>query len=313
MPGKLLEILIPTLNREKNLIENIDSIQNYIIKNNFIDKIGILISDNGSTEASFREVEVYMKEKCTVNYQIYRQNENIGIEKNSLFLLGKSTAKYVMFLGDDDYFTENFLVLAMNYLESGAVTGIIPNFYQVDEHRNKISQCRDEIKEDKFYDRDSLWICMKGHQLSCLIFSRCGVYEDYVRDVRPNVYPFIYFAAHSLMKGKMVHITREPFENTFIPKKNFDYSFDNLMGEISIVFDCIPYADKKEKVRTVRYMIGSVSGRYCNIETLRNPVKMIKRIKNYNVSNLTKRILYEVWGIYVLKSLLHYMKKRLLS
>lgn len=312
MAEKLLEILIPTLNREKNLIENIELIQTYINNNGFNEEIGIIISDNGSTEDSFRMVESFMNSKCTIEYQLFRQEENIGIEKNSLFLLKNATAKYVMFLGDDDYFTEKFLVLTMSYLRTGEFTGVMPNFFQIDAHKNRISPCRDEISDDKIYGKESLWISMKGHQLSCLIFSRDGVYESYISNVKSNVYPFIYFAAHSLSKGKMVHITREPFQNTIIPKKNFDYSFDNLMGEISVVIDCLPYENDLEKERNIRYIVNYCSRRYCNSETFRNPIKMLNKIHKYNISSGTKKILYETFVISFFKALLCYIRKRLL-
>ena len=291
--GKLLEILIPTLNRDEPLIRNINNIMSIIEKNDLYSYVGIIISDNGSDIESFERLKDYLNKHCSIDYQLYRQETNIGIEKNSLFLIEKASAKYVMTLGDDDYFTEKFLIDSLNYLKSGDYSGIIPNYIPVDIDGKQIAPLRDEIAADKIYDQDSLWICDRGHQLSCLIFLREGLIESYKKNVRPNVYPFLYFLAYSLTQGKMVHITREPFSCTLIQKKNWNYEKDNLMGELMCVIDCLPYNSDADKNKQIRIMVQRNIGRYCNKNTYIHPIRMIKRINTYDVSDKTKRLLKE--------------------
>lgn len=298
MKEKLLEILIPTLNRDKELIDNLKSMQDMIIRNNLSEEIGIIISDNNSTEESFSNLKTYLDNDYHVDYQLYRQDINIGIEKNTLFLLKKSAAKYVMTLGDDDYFTEGFLLLTLEYIRTGEYTGIIPNYYEI-ENGKRTSVIRDEIGEDKIIDKSSLYLSDRGHELSCLVFLREGVLDAYLKNVRPNAYPFVYFVGYNLSRGKMVYVTREPFARTNIPKKNWDYSFDNLMSEFTIVLDCLPYADEKDKKHQLQRTFEWHKWRFCTRKTAMHPIKMINRISNYAVSNTTKKVVLETYLKYL--------------
>ncbi len=300
MQKKLLDILIPTLNRADSLIKNLENIQAIVAKNKLEKEIGVIISDNGSEAASFKKLESFVEKQFSLDVKLFRQKENIGIEKNCLFLLDQSSAEYVMTLGDDDYFQEGFLLAAMEYLRSHKYSGIIPNFISVDAEGNKISSPRDKIAPDKVYDRDSLWICDRGHQLSCLIFLREGVRDAYLKKVRPNVYPFIYFLGHNLARGEMVHITKFPYACTGLQTKNWDYSFDNLMGEIMCVIDCLPYQNKKDRRKQLKKMLKRNAYRYCNKRTYLHPIKLINAIRHYSVSTYTKFLLTFVYFKHVL-------------
>lgn len=296
--NRLLDILIPTLNREDSLIKNLRLIEQILSTNRLCDDIGIIISDNGSTEASFAILKNYIEKNCRIQCSLFRQKYNIGVEKNVLFLISQSEAKYVMTLGDDDYFTEEFLLHAMDYLKSGKYAGIISNPYPIDSDGNKIGQCRDAIKEDRIYDKTNLWICDRGHQLSCLIFLRDGVVEAYKKNVRSNVYPFVYFMAYSIQRGEIIHITKNPYAVSMIPQKNWDYSSDNLMGEIAVVFDCLPYQDERDKKHQLYRMIMDNAYRYCNKDTYFHAVKVFNMIMQYDVSPLVKKVMIKVFLVH---------------
>lgn len=295
MDERLLDILIPTLNREEELIKNVRNIQHMVVSKNLGNEIGIIISDNGSAYESFKKLDSFLKNKCSIQYELFRQEKNIGIEDNVLFLISKSHAKYVMTLGDDDYFTESYLLSAIYYLRMGKYVGVISNPYAIDKEGKKIGEYRDPITKDRIYDKEDLWISDRGHQLSCLIFLRTGVVEAYRKNVRKNVYPFVYFLAYNIQKGEIVHITREPYGVTTIPKKNWDYSFDNLMGELCIVFDCLPYQSLDDKKRQLRKMILENANRYCNRQTYFHPIKLYNKVESYEVSNTIKDILKKVY------------------
>ena len=292
---KLLQILIPTLNREESLIRNLRNIQQYILDNDLSEKVGVIISDNGSTYDSYAKLYSFVKNYITIDVSCYHQNENIGIEQNILFLLDRAESEYVMTLGDDDYFTEQYLLISLSYLEKGNYTGIIPNFYLIDAKGEKINtfNYREPIQDDQIYDRKSLWISIRGHQLSCIIFKLEGVAESYRKNVHPNAYPFIYFIAYNLSRGKMILVTREPFACTMIPKKNWDYSFDNLMGDIACVIDALPYENKTEKMHQLQVMVRNEVKRFCNEETIKHPFRLFKQISRYECSRLTRLIIIE--------------------
>ncbi len=309
----LLDILIPTLNRDQELIANLMRINKYIMRNHYENCLNIIISDNGSEEESFNNLRCYLENEFSFKYKLYRQKCNIGIEKNILFLLEQSDAKYVMTLGDDDYFTEDYLRTVICYLKKGTIRGIIPNYYPVDSSGARIGNYyRDPVKADKVYDRRSLWISEKGHQLSCIVFEREGVLEAYLANVKPNVYPFIFFIAFNLAAGEMVHVTCNPFANTVLKKKNWDYSKDNLMGQLAIVFDALPYQNYFDKNRQLFKMIRDNARRYCCGRTFLEIDKVFQMIDSYNISKTVKYHLKIRFLLFVLESPARKLKESLI-
>lgn len=291
MDNNLLDILIPTLNREQALIRNLENIQKIILNNGLKNDINIIISDNGSELTSFEAIKNYLGKDFRVEYRLFRQEKNIGIENNVLFLIDQSNAKYVMTLGDDDYFTENYLIIVINYLRIGNCTGIISNSYPIDINGKRIGSNDDKVTEDIIYNKQDLWICGRGNQLSCLTFMRRGVVESYKKNVRNNVYPFVYFMAMNIERGNIIYISREPYAVTVIPKKNWDYSFDKLMGEYAIVLDCLPYQDKNDARRQLKIIIDKNAWRFCHKATYFHPIKFLRRVINYQVSDQIKVII----------------------
>ena len=302
MENRLLDILIPTLDRDDYLIKNLNQIKDYIIRGGFQNTVGVIISDNGSKEESYQRLNEFLTNDYLLDYKLFRQSKNIGIEENVLFLIEKSKAKYIMILGDDDYFSERYLIKVIRYLKQNKYTGIIGNPYPVNEKGERIGENRDLIAKDKIYTRKDLWICDRGHQLSCLVFLRDGVAAAYRKNVRKNVYPFVYFMALNIRRGKIIHITKEPYAVTSIAKKNWDYSFDNLMSEFAVVLDCLPFGNRKDANHQLRIMINDNAQRYCSMDNFHHPVKTCKRIMGYEVSGRTKRILLEVFFYHMAKA-----------
>jgi len=105
---KLLTILIPTYNREKYLKANLNYIINEI-KNNKLEKnIKIIVGDNNSQD---KTVTILNKLKTQFNFlDFYKNKKNVGVAKNIIKLIRKKIkTKYIMVLGDDDFFKKNKL------------------------------------------------------------------------------------------------------------------------------------------------------------------------------------------------------------
>ena len=99
----MIEILIPTYNREKDIDKNLRQLIDEITINKLENDIAILVSNNCSTDNSKSSIE-NIKNSTMIDIKAYHQNENIGLEKNAIFLLEHATTPYIMFLGDDDFF-----------------------------------------------------------------------------------------------------------------------------------------------------------------------------------------------------------------
>jgi glycosyltransferase involved in cell wall biosynthesis len=111
----LLTIGIPTYNGERYLAETINSCISQI-KNIDLRSIEIIISDNASTDStgdiSKKIVEAYPD---LVKY--YRNEINIGFDKNVIEIFKKGNGKYVHVLGDDDFYCENRLDEILTFLK----------------------------------------------------------------------------------------------------------------------------------------------------------------------------------------------------
>ena len=294
----MLDILIPTFNRAEPLIKNLELIQKYLedIADEFdVSLISVLISDNGSEDCAFDLLKEYLETKYKYNYHLFRQEKNIGVEENVIFLIEHASADYVMTLGDDDYFSIGYLRIVLDYIKEGRITGIVPNYYIVDETEKPNGIIRDPIDSDKEYTIDDIWICERGHQLSCLVFKRDGVVDSYKKNCRSSPYPFLYFLAYNLEKGNLVHVTKEPFKNTVISKKNWNYDFDKLMGELAIAIDCLPYKNSKSRSRNTKIIVERNAYRFCNFETYKHPMKAIRKISRYKVSGSLKWTILNVY------------------
>jgi len=106
---KKVQILMSTYNGEQYLKEQLDSLISQTHSN-----IEILVRDDGSTDATVSIIKEY--QKSHQNLFLFEE-ENIGLTKSFLNLLGKSEADYVAFSDQDDVWMENKIEKALEALE----------------------------------------------------------------------------------------------------------------------------------------------------------------------------------------------------
>jgi abequosyltransferase len=101
----LLSILIPTYNRASHLDKALNTFFNQLILiENFNEKIEILVSDNCSQDNTQNVLNAYSNRG--VNYRFWKNDENIGFDKNFYKLVKESKGKYCWIFGDDEYLVE---------------------------------------------------------------------------------------------------------------------------------------------------------------------------------------------------------------
>ena len=148
--SKLLSILIPTYNRCVDLEKNLNLLDDLISKINIFKDIEIIISNNKSNDNTINVVEQFIN-KSSVDIQFYNQDENIGLEKNALYVLEKSSSEYIMYLGDDDFINKEYLFEVVEKIKYRKdISCIIPSFHNVLPN-GKIHSSRDIEFENKFY------------------------------------------------------------------------------------------------------------------------------------------------------------------
>jgi len=234
----LLEILIPTFNRENILIRNIEKLIDYILKLNIIDKVGIIVSDNNSEDDTYNNISNLIKNYPELSINIYCQQSNIGGENNVVFLLSKADSEYVMFLGDDDFINADYLKEIVKYLtDDTQIACILPAYIAINSDGNPQGYKRDCELRTKIYTpgfSNCLTNSWRGHQLSGIVLKRSETYEEYIKRKVQNIYPFIFFVAFNCIHGKTVHLTDYPIHVTVIPqnKKDWGYKDDGLVSEV---------------------------------------------------------------------------------
>ncbi len=89
-----LSIAIPTYNRCELLRQTLDSVMCQV--NEYVE---VIVSDNASIDGT----QEMMKEYCNIhNVSYYRNDENLGMDRNFLTCLQRAKGQYVHLLSDDD-------------------------------------------------------------------------------------------------------------------------------------------------------------------------------------------------------------------
>ena len=122
----LIDILIPTYNRAKDTVENLEVLQTQVAKDNLWEQVRVIISDNCSPDSTEEDVAAFCAQKDSRFEVLYvRTAENIGLERNAVNVLSKAESPYVLFLGDDDFLAEGYLVFCIEQLNKNPELGCI--------------------------------------------------------------------------------------------------------------------------------------------------------------------------------------------
>jgi abequosyltransferase len=234
----ILSILIPTYNRSTYLKKNLDLLNKYINQESLHSQIEIVISNNHSSDETNEIISNFQNENQSINLKYYLQTENIGLEKNVLYILNEAEGDYIMYLGDDDFIELNYLIGVINHLKDNQKTHLIlPSIVEVNTQDEIVQKGRDHGLDNtvtKAGFKNCLKNSWRGHQLSGLVIKREHLYESYLRNNISNIYPFIYFTAYSCLRGDTFHYTEFPVRVTNPGQQNKDWTYgeDGLIDEI---------------------------------------------------------------------------------
>lgn len=101
----ILTIVIPLYNKEKYIIETLNSILKEITQ-----EVEVIIIDDCSTDRSIHKVEEYLDKNTKIlkNIKVFKNIKNRGVSATRNRGIQLSIGKYVMFLDADDKLKENF-------------------------------------------------------------------------------------------------------------------------------------------------------------------------------------------------------------
>lgn len=235
----VLSILIPTYNRAEFLKRNLVQLASNIIYLKLTEKIEIIVSDNKSSDNTSVVLsefnEEYSKE---LKIRVYTQDDNVGLQKNALFVLEKTESEFCMYLGDDDFVSKEYLSGVIDYIsKKDNVSCVLPSFEQVDVNEDRLGYGRDlglpnrEFKSGFYNCLCNSW---RGHQLSGVVFRVKGTLKAFSDQNINNIYPFIYFVAFNCLRGNVLRLTQYPIKVTQPGQENKDWGYgrDGLVNEV---------------------------------------------------------------------------------
>jgi abequosyltransferase len=119
MDRPLLTIAIPTYNRVEYLKRNLDSIFSQI--DSLTNEIEIIISDNASTDRTEEFLITLQSEGKQFKY--YRNQENLGPDKNISSCYTYATGTFLWIFSDDDFLVQNSLAKILKVLKDNLNAG----------------------------------------------------------------------------------------------------------------------------------------------------------------------------------------------
>lgn len=253
---RILTIAIPTYNRIDFLQENLKRLERIIVELGVEEQIGILVSDNASTDGTRELLENNPHFEVRVAY--HRNEKNIGPIKNTANLFGVVQTKYLMLLGDDDYISKEYLKRVLECLREDAGC-IIPSYVNIDLEGNKNGRGRDLGIPSSVYEpgfENCLENAWRGHQLSGLVLRTEGIIDEIQKKEIYNYYLQIYAVAYCCLHGRTYHITEYPILVTRPPqnKKAWGYGEDGLIGEVFSNFVKLDITEQQKYKLQIKFL-----------------------------------------------------------
>jgi glycosyltransferase involved in cell wall biosynthesis len=313
----MIDILIPTYNREQDLIKNIKHLNRLVVTEKIEKHFRILVSDNCSTDNTWDRLND-IESEVEIELIKFKQDTNIGLERNAVFLLQKATSEFIMYIGDDDYLPENYLKFVVDTIQDDSIVcSIIPGidalYADGSTKPGRIANFDRKKYAPGFLS--ALKLSCFGHQLSGILLKRNGLEENYLQNPRyRNIYPFIFFLSYNNLRGSSYYVPMYKVLVSQSNSKDWGYDDSGLLTEMfknfNILFPGSPFrrlllsASILKKQGSWRLRVG------------KQPFLAIKAIihvwKNKSTDLLVKMLLPGAVSYFYLRKMLS-VSKRLLA
>lgn len=186
MYNKLLSICIPVYNGSKYLSFNLNIILKQIIDNKYEDIIEILISDNASIDNTQEIIQTYLNQYPNI-IRYNRNSTNLLYDNNVLKLCKLARGKYIHFLGNDDFYTDNGIERILNEIQLNDYSVLICSnnwFYENDKITRNRDSCDHLYNTNKIIDNLDEFVTFATYRLWCL--SDIIVKTAYIQNINEN-------------------------------------------------------------------------------------------------------------------------------
>ena len=144
MKLKKLSICLPTYNRSKFVIEQLEFLKKEVV--GYEDSVQIIVSDNFSKKPIVNEIKSFHKNNNF--FKLFCQKENLGLIGNSEFLMNNSNSEFIWFIGDDDKLEPGILSLLFDIFKKHIDVTYI--FFNHDCFKNNIDNIVNTFNLNKF-------------------------------------------------------------------------------------------------------------------------------------------------------------------
>jgi abequosyltransferase len=147
----ILSICIPTYNRATFLPVCLQSIVEQFKNPEFLEKVEVVVADNGSSDNTTEVVKNFTTKFFNISY--FKHQNNLGYDRNALFLVSKAQGNYVWIIGDDDAYFNYAFAHILPILETGKYGYLLANCQGYDKDLNlpALSKPNLHILENKEY------------------------------------------------------------------------------------------------------------------------------------------------------------------
>jgi abequosyltransferase len=311
----MIDILIPTFNRSSDIEKNIAHLNAMMEVEGVMGEFRILVSDNCSTDATLRSLEL-AREQTQCEICVYRQETNIGLEKNAVFLLLQSDAEFVLYLGDDDFLPEDYLGFILQKIGSdGELASIVPGFSELYSD-GVIKPARTADFDTRMYSgsfKSVLQLSYFGHQLSGVVHRRANLLDSYIENTElRNIYLFIFFLAYNNLRGNTYYAPKYQVLVSQNNCKDWAYDDSGLLTEIFKNYRILYPSDTVKRSLLCLRVAISQSWRLRIDGTIGQSVKaMLHIFRVGHVGLLVKIGLLFVYVYCYSKNIVSYIKRRM--
>ena len=238
---KLLSICIPTYNRGQYLFQMTQDLIEQIRKLHVESIMDIKISDNGSTDNTWHDMNSFLDKNKDIDIQVYHFDTNKGADLNFVKVLEMSDGTYTLLKGDDDYIGVDGLNYIINLLLNNPDIDYFISDYDVINPQRKVlfsvEQLRtkkeqlivncDEEAEMRNYFSLSESIMSLGSFISAFIIKTEAFKCDLDKSFYGTFYAHVYFIWNYLMSGskRILYNKHKYIEQCFDGKTNPDFGY----------------------------------------------------------------------------------------
>ena len=212
----LLSICIPTYNRAVILEGSLKSLFDQVHQAGTL--VELIVSDNCSEDDTERVVTSFIQAGMEITY--YRNETNIGMEKNFIQCFRRAHGKYVLILGDDDYLLESKLQKILFHLQKKDY-GLV----HLEINRSQSDDTSEFHDNEEFLKKVSYWSTYISSNIVNSAYTKNFPFEDFLGTYL-CITPLYINAA--IKHGKNLLIHERVFEDGRARDMSGGYNFFNV-------------------------------------------------------------------------------------